>query len=1258
MSSIDQVIARSRQPGAFTERKRFTVARSNAIRKMRQFALADPHYYILELIQSAISNGASYLDISAQSKHCTVSYIGGGYSEDQLSQLFDFLFASKSDMTYSDLRQLALGVNALMLMEPDEIVIESGDGTLDGTTRIVLRGTQDFVDVGTPDRPLRGTFVRASGLKRSKIRGKSSLMKTEYGPPETRAIEERCLCAPIPILVNDNAPFGYSTLRTPAIYGYTKVVSFDEGDLYGTIGLRVREPQFKLLTYGAWVQTVERSLLPGEGIGGIVGFDGLNKTADHAAIVRDERYEELWVRLMPYARQLISGQAGDSFNIQTLSGEKLGVRELREALRDSGRAVAVSLSLARNSEEARRALKIGALLDAPVLKVAPEEREVLRFLGGKGFKLVVPDVSSLRDLQFYEQPPIDEPPRPWVIGAVDVEEVTIAEAIKWIWREEAGGEEFDPERARSLAPRLGGRVVTLSSKEEARGLSAGGITEPERFEVVPGLNAVGTITSRVYTPLEVVTGCDEILIRIVSSQRLLWAGTIPSSFPGHVMVIELDDVIPRHLEHAEGDPRGFELARAIAGVLVRHAERDFERATNRALEGILADQIEPGTGLAQMILAAIGRDSILRLRRVDEALEVGITMLERRPIDLLDLDVLQTVSGERRSVRGVVASMNRNHGLVYGVIPEVDALLAGLDTADVLALTEAEEQLLVSIIGPAAYVRIDARDFLASVTAPALAHVRDIALGLKEYDKLSPLLLEHAQPETWDDEARAYIERALVAQLDALWRDGESGEVRENRRQALRHIQYYLVEVLARGGDPGELLDAPVFVDVRGRSCSFHGVKEMFHEHGGLFVADGRAVDVLSISHGGSSGGVAQGLAMNPFLAHLFERVTRVQATFDFDLHQAEAFSANTSPEKLYLVSKNISAEGDGVAPGISGVIGVPREALDDFAIAVIDARGDFVQPLRGVAHQFGLVGVLRSQTGVSPTEQEIYKIAQALISELLARLVDLPAGSMDWSRAVRALFNFADHHLLLMAQTDGSVGVRVSNPLAQVVLDLPLFDTSFGMPVSAQRLLREVCINVDLVHDHGALAPRAELVDLPAVLSEWCERWFHVNAITRLPAKGESTSSAGSGSTVAGTTTSLEATIEHWITALRPDHRELNVVKVVDFSSARDVLVEFDERTRAAVELRGGGEVLEAFSYIEHEGGNCLFVNAAHWLVAPFVREGARDVQGLSWLLLAAYAYINEMLEAVTNEHEMMFQRELISALERGDVGFIQVPA
>lgn len=77
MTSIEEVIARSRQPGGFSEHRTFTLARDRAIEKMRQFALADPHYYILELIQSAIANHATFIDISLDESQVVFSYVGG-----------------------------------------------------------------------------------------------------------------------------------------------------------------------------------------------------------------------------------------------------------------------------------------------------------------------------------------------------------------------------------------------------------------------------------------------------------------------------------------------------------------------------------------------------------------------------------------------------------------------------------------------------------------------------------------------------------------------------------------------------------------------------------------------------------------------------------------------------------------------------------------------------------------------------------------------------------------------------------------------------------------------------------------------------------------------------------------------------------------------------------------------------------------------------------------------------------------------------
>ena len=83
MASIDAVIAQARRPGAFAERRRFTLARAQAISKLREFALADPAAYILELIQSAIANGADqriYVADSGNHRVQVLEYLRAGAS--------------------------------------------------------------------------------------------------------------------------------------------------------------------------------------------------------------------------------------------------------------------------------------------------------------------------------------------------------------------------------------------------------------------------------------------------------------------------------------------------------------------------------------------------------------------------------------------------------------------------------------------------------------------------------------------------------------------------------------------------------------------------------------------------------------------------------------------------------------------------------------------------------------------------------------------------------------------------------------------------------------------------------------------------------------------------------------------------------------------------------------------------------------------------------------------------------------------------
>ena len=89
MSAIDQVIARARQGDVgFSERKQFKLARRRAIEKLRRFALADPYFYVLEIIQGAIAGGADYVDIACSEGDVLISWTGGSIKPDELAQLF------------------------------------------------------------------------------------------------------------------------------------------------------------------------------------------------------------------------------------------------------------------------------------------------------------------------------------------------------------------------------------------------------------------------------------------------------------------------------------------------------------------------------------------------------------------------------------------------------------------------------------------------------------------------------------------------------------------------------------------------------------------------------------------------------------------------------------------------------------------------------------------------------------------------------------------------------------------------------------------------------------------------------------------------------------------------------------------------------------------------------------------------------------------------------------------------------------------
>jgi hypothetical protein len=1275
MSSIDDVINRSRQPGGFKERKRFSVARQRAIQKMRQFALADPHYYVLELIQAAVANGGRHVDLQIDKSSFGLSYVGGGFVQEELAQLFDFLFASKEDFEHGDIRQLALGINAMMIMEPTTIVIESGDGTISGTTRIEINTKHNTVDVGTPDKSLRGTFVRAEGLSRGNLRGKSNLRPTNYGPPECMAIENRCLAAPVPIIINDHPVFGYSSVRTPALFGFENVVTFDEGDLYGSLGIprQQHNNNFKLLTWGCWVQSLEHHYDEATWVGGVVAYDRLNKTADHSGIVQDERLEQLWARLQPYVHKATRGQSGRAvFQIAPLGGDELDPRELRELLVGAGRAVVVSNYISPDGNVGERAARIGEALEAPVLAVHSDEMATLRSLAGSEVRLLEPDLSATEELAFYEQPVSEPPERPWLIGASELEPIPVEEFVDHVVSEELVP--TDDKVVDELRHQLGG----------------------------------GALRGTVYTPAQPVGGEDQagrtLWVRLRALDRVLWSGPVDSAYPGHVLDIDVEAPSASALLNPVDGGLDVPLARLVGEVMARYAAADLERTAERALQSFKSADVAPGSVEAHIALAALARHSIKRLRTDSEGhTRVHLSVLESGAnFDLLAAPLFRTLDGAHVSMRDLTELLAETAGLVYGVVPQVEPDLAGLDTSRILDLDLETERLLMSILGEGAYVRIDRRDVLAQSDVAA---VRDMALGLREYPAGS-MLVEGDAVEAGAEPAEPHVE-ALVGQLIELFggaRGGRDvalfgGDEVDLRRQAVRHLQYFVCRRrLHEASKPTYGVETlGLFVDGRGQAASLEDILAGFEAHGELIMVDGRSGDVTDVGSADRPKAprdkALRALTMNTFVLGLLEQFGPLIGAFDFAMTDDEAAERARGASTAFFASTAIDGE------HVSGAVGLPETPVDDPAIGVVSADHAKMWMLRQPAIEYGVVGMVRLHKGdVEARWNQIYAAARraalSTLEDLIGRLSQL-RDEQEYERILETLFDFAARHLSLSQDPGGSVHAKVSHHLAQRILDVPLFATDRGIPVSAQRIINEFCV----AHTRGrAVEGRAhvELADeVPAVLTDWVARELRPERIARPAAEPAPTSPAraADGGSARGQRW-LEKTVQQWLRRLRPDdHVQAMARKAAsdevasegrpsDSSEPAEVFAmrasvkDADERTRRAQDLAGSYALrvwaIDATdrqarrnlpnhrmrSAVDQMGDGplaysagrppVLVINTAHWLARNALE---RDATALAWLLLAAYAHVNALLEPVTNDHELEFQQRIAEALQNGQL-------
>ena len=268
----------------------FSIDREKAREKMRLFQLPDPRTYVLELVQAAVIKGATMARFDIDADDMRMAFDGEPFTVDDFDQIYGSLLASVASDEAVARRQLALGLNAAMALNPRFIVVRSGDGRQ--TARLEMRPGRDdrFGLIDEASRQVEGTLIHVKqrfrpGLAVAFVRNIAGTLAEE------QLLRSRCRFSSVPIDLE-----GTVVSKGMTLPGAIVSVPFESGDLRGVVGLSANatasQAVLTLVTNGVWIASHGRDdLMPG--LVAVVEGRRLRKNVSQTDVVRDQAYDDL-----------------------------------------------------------------------------------------------------------------------------------------------------------------------------------------------------------------------------------------------------------------------------------------------------------------------------------------------------------------------------------------------------------------------------------------------------------------------------------------------------------------------------------------------------------------------------------------------------------------------------------------------------------------------------------------------------------------------------------------------------------------------------------------------------------------------------------------------------------------------------------------------------------------------------------------------------------------------------------------------------
>ncbi|MFH2005993.1 MAG: hypothetical protein ABI333_05335 [bacterium] len=287
---VNAFIRGLRTDGVEHSRGSFSLDREKAREKMRQFQLADPHEYVLELVQAAVLMGATRIRFDIDADDMWMRFDGRPFSQEDFDGLYGSLFAREHTPQNDARRELALGTNAAMALNPRYVRAVSGDGKQGAW--LELRPGQDDT-FGELEEPVLGTEIHVKsrfrpGLMVQFVQNLKGVL------PEEETLRRRCSLSQVAIDLEGKVLS--QGLSLPGAVGVVKL----EGE--GVTGLAGFDPQRKK---GALLTLVKDGVLitrhelkaSADGFVAVVDAQALRKDVSQGDIVRDQAYERLLAKL-------------------------------------------------------------------------------------------------------------------------------------------------------------------------------------------------------------------------------------------------------------------------------------------------------------------------------------------------------------------------------------------------------------------------------------------------------------------------------------------------------------------------------------------------------------------------------------------------------------------------------------------------------------------------------------------------------------------------------------------------------------------------------------------------------------------------------------------------------------------------------------------------------------------------------------------------------------------------------------------------